>query len=324
MNTPEDPIEGQLRRAPSPTPPPGLRRQLIDTINLGDSSPVSVFDRSLLRRWWPILASASLACATLVVVGLQQNEIRSLHRQLAGLPSAPGRVATPETDADVYAPASVPLADARADLERLRRTVAELKTGVAGLEALRAENERLRAQVRAHGTSADADDIAAMGAAREKAQRIACVNNMKQLGLAARVWATDNSDVLPPDILSMSNEIAAPKVLVCPADTGRQPATGWSTFTLANTSYEFLAPSGSEAEPERVMFRCPIHNNYTLCDGSVQQVSAARAALVSQRNGKTYLDDGPPVTSGASGPQPVIDPRMAERYGLKPAPAPQE
>ena len=40
--------------------------------------------------------------------------------------------------------------------------------------------------------------LPALGAARNKAQEIVCVNNEKQLGLAVRIYAGDNKDQFPP------------------------------------------------------------------------------------------------------------------------------
>jgi len=54
-------------------------------------------------------------------------------------------------------------------------------------------------------------DSAALAKAKEKAQSISCVNNLKQMGLAARLYATDHNDAYPPDILSMKNELITPK-----------------------------------------------------------------------------------------------------------------
>src|SRR6266545_1090954 len=45
--------------------------------------------------------------------------------------------------------------------------------------------------------------LPALAKAKEKAQSINCVNNLKQLGLAALVYSTDHNGVYPPDFLSM-------------------------------------------------------------------------------------------------------------------------
>ena len=39
--------------------------------------------------------------------------------------------------------------------------------------------------------------LPALASAKARAQRIACVNNLKQVGLAFRVWALDHQDRFP-------------------------------------------------------------------------------------------------------------------------------
>ncbi|MEI2724523.1 MAG: hypothetical protein V9H26_13600 [Verrucomicrobiota bacterium] len=120
---------------------------------------------------------------------------------------------------------------------------------------------------------------------------ISCINNLKQFGLAVRLWATDNTDVFPPDSLSMSNELNTPKILVCPADTNRVVAKSWDTFSPANCTYEYLTPSATNAEIEltRVVSRCPIHGHIGLCDGSVQGEVAKKTSRLAQGAGRETL-----------------------------------
>lgn len=81
------------------------------------------------------------------------------------------------------------------------------------------------------------------------AQRINCVNNLKQIGLGFRTFALDNQDCYPmqtpvtnggtlelaafgPAYLHfqvMSNELTTPKLLACPEDKKRTAATNWVT-----------------------------------------------------------------------------------------------
>jgi prepilin-type N-terminal cleavage/methylation domain-containing protein len=93
-----------------------------------------------------------------------------------------------------------------------------------------------------------------------KARRIACVNNLKQIGLAFRVWEGDNGGKFPMEISAtnidamklitsgkayilwqmMSNELYTPKILWCPADAKYNFGTNFTTgFSDANISYFF-------------------------------------------------------------------------------------
>jgi prepilin-type N-terminal cleavage/methylation domain-containing protein len=108
--------------------------------------------------------------------------------------------------------------------------------------------------------------LPALAKAKAKAQKIACTNNLKQVGLSYRIWANDNGDVFPMSVstnqggsselrrnagtvadttfynfLVMSNELSTPKVLICPSDNGRTIATNWiqialSSYTGANSA----------------------------------------------------------------------------------------
>lgn len=95
-------------------------------------------------------------------------------------------------------------------------------------------------------------------AASGHAKSMNCVNNLKQVGLAFRLWAGDNGDNFPMQLsvsnggtmelatgnnawinfMAMSNELATPKVLYCLADKGRVPATSFQAdFNNKNVSY---------------------------------------------------------------------------------------
>lgn len=95
---------------------------------------------------------------------------------------------------------------------------------------------------------------------RTKPLRIMCVNNLKQLNLAFRIWPLDGADDFPPmvstnkggsrewigsqDIFrhfqAASNEIGSignPKILVCPADKDRAAAPDMASLKNNNLSY---------------------------------------------------------------------------------------
>src|ERR1700691_2954979 len=39
--------------------------------------------------------------------------------------------------------------------------------------------------------------LPALARAKQKAQRVSCINNMKQIGIAYRIWSNDNGDRFP-------------------------------------------------------------------------------------------------------------------------------
>ena len=123
--------------------------------------------------------------------------------------------------------------------------------------------------------------------ARAKAESLACVNNLKQIGLAARIYANDQGDVFPASFVAMSNVLSTPKLLICPGDKARVAAKNWQEFGPANVSYEFLNPGGSETNPYVLLTRCPVHGNVGLSDGSVWQgVGLGRSFTIAVKDGK--------------------------------------
>ena len=108
--------------------------------------------------------------------------------------------------------------------------------------------------------------LPALAQAKKKAQRINCVNNLKQVGLAFRIWEGDNGDQFPMTVPGsgggaaplqandmggasacvglptctwgffnvMSNELNTPKILICPSDgASRIAATIFTKIFIA-------------------------------------------------------------------------------------------
>ena len=120
--------------------------------------------------------------------------------------------------------------------------------------------------------------LPALAKAKSKAQSIACVNNLKQIGLAARIYATDNKDAFPPDFLSMKEILLSPNVLICPAapNSGARAALTWENLDSSRTSYEYVTLGLTESTPgleKKVLFRCRIHGHECMADGRVVQKS---------------------------------------------------
>lgn len=98
-------------------------------------------------------------------------------------------------------------------------------------------------------------------------RRSKCINNLKNVGLAFRIFATDNGDQFPFEISStiggsrelhangdpfaafqvLSNELSTPRIVICPNDTRRE-ATNWTNFSNQNVSY-FLNTNAVESNP---------------------------------------------------------------------------
>ena len=109
--------------------------------------------------------------------------------------------------------------------------------------------------------------LPALAKAKAKAQKIACTNNLKQVGLSFRIFANDNGDQFPMNISTnqggssemksaagqpvpnnfyhlyvMSNELSTPKVINCPSDNYITPASG-TAHTIATNWLHILNPT---------------------------------------------------------------------------------
>ena len=116
--------------------------------------------------------------------------------------------------------------------------------------------------------------LPALSAAKRKAQSISSVNNLKQIGLAMRIFSGDNGDRLPKSFAEMTNELGTEKITY-------DPATG--------LRYTYLGGglSADQLQPDSVVCysaldehgRCAV----LYLDGSVQTITAQKFAELSQR-----------------------------------------
>ena len=123
--------------------------------------------------------------------------------------------------------------------------------------------------------------LPALAKAKQRAQRISCVNNLKQVGIAYRVWSNDNGDRFPmqqnkdmggvrdyynspggaaSNYCTMHVELGeSPKVVVCSADIDHNYSTNFlmpsnnvrliGTTTNGNISY-FVGINAQETMPQ--------------------------------------------------------------------------
>ncbi|HUB88080.1 MAG TPA: prepilin-type N-terminal cleavage/methylation domain-containing protein [Verrucomicrobiae bacterium] len=132
--------------------------------------------------------------------------------------------------------------------------------------------------------------LPALAAAKRKAQRINCVSNIKQIGLAFKVWEGDFGDKFPQAVSStagggkefvvsqlnagatvapwgnassinsffmvMSNQVVNPAILYCPADSTFTAAQTWNltnnSATTGNVSY-FVGGDALDTLPQSIL-----------------------------------------------------------------------
>ena len=130
--------------------------------------------------------------------------------------------------------------------------------------------------------------LPALAAAKRKAQRISCVNNIHQIGLAFKTWEGDNNDQYPmavpvasggakEDCWSfaekavavpntgmtnafncMSNQLSTAKVLYCPSDSQRGASNNFvaagANFTGNNSGLSyFVDGDAADAYPQMIL-----------------------------------------------------------------------
>jgi prepilin-type N-terminal cleavage/methylation domain-containing protein/prepilin-type processing-associated H-X9-DG protein len=122
--------------------------------------------------------------------------------------------------------------------------------------------------------------LPALAKAKAKAQRIACTNNLKQVGLAFRIWSGDNNDRMPMSVANadggaagavgvartgvwtvgqptpaiqgvwgmfivMSNELNTPKILSCPSEGGQSHNASAAALVQATVFAPVAAGGGT-------------------------------------------------------------------------------
>ena len=114
---------------------------------------------------------------------------------------------------------------------------------------------------------------------KTRARRIMCFNNLKQVGLADRLYAADHDERFPwmvstnfnptntigsreftnssqifRHFLAMSNELNTPKILSCPSDEKRTRGTDFATLSNTNLSYFInIEEANDEVNPNHLL-----------------------------------------------------------------------
>lgn len=164
--------------------------------------------------------------------------------------------------------------------------------------------------------------------AKNRALRIQCLNNLKQIGIAATVWAGDNQGKFPQQISQtnggtmelitgpnvwrhfqvMSNALSTPKFVFCPAesDGNRFMATNFSAFCNSNVSF-FVGMDISESDPQAILSGDRNITNGTPLKNGVLELTREHpggwTSEMHKKAGNTLLADGSVQQLNSPGPQ---------------------
>ena len=133
------------------------------------------------------------------------------------------------------------------------------------------------------------------------APKVNCVNNLKQIGFAFKMWARDHDEKFPfqlstnsagtlelisPDrdgfdsnaflyLKTMQGDegLATPLLLVCPQDKSKKAAASLSNLQPENVTYRFTASPNNGLSGPRILAVCPIDGNILYDDGTVHDKS---------------------------------------------------
>ena len=109
--------------------------------------------------------------------------------------------------------------------------------------------------------------LPALGKAKARANRIKCVSNLKQIGMAYKAYANDNENKFPwfaksSGAAGITNNVAVwqavggelgnAKILRSSCDGGRNDATSFAALGIANISY-WYSPDADELKPSTLL-----------------------------------------------------------------------
>ena len=105
--------------------------------------------------------------------------------------------------------------------------------------------------------------------------RIKCISNLKQIGLAFRIWANDHGEKFPVQLEAsgtnggtmefnltgevwrhfqiLSNELNSPRILACNADQSRSRTMDWHQFTNNFHLSYFVGLDADETNPQTIL-----------------------------------------------------------------------
>src|SRR5688500_17634973 len=112
--------------------------------------------------------------------------------------------------------------------------------------------------------------LPALARSKAKGKRIACVNNLKQISLAMRMWADDHQDKYPwnynveqggssdssdwtDHFRLASNELSTASILLCPADKKKKAAPNWDRVSGDEHVSYFVGVNVRDENPQTIL-----------------------------------------------------------------------
>lgn len=115
--------------------------------------------------------------------------------------------------------------------------------------------------------------LPALAKAKESAQRAQCMNNMKQLAIAAFLYSEEQEEPAFPEAFSdMFEFLDTPSVFVCPSDDSVEVAPDWESFDPDKHSSYTLITDLDWDQPlsEQPLITCKVNDLVAYGDGSVR------------------------------------------------------
>src|SRR6266496_2674690 len=161
--------------------------------------------------------------------------------------------------------------------------------------------------------------LPALAKTKAKANRISCLNNLKQIGAASHIFANEHGDKFPVEVSTnqggsleynrlvpgvaglfvysfrnfqvMSNELVTPKLLVCRSDN-RTAATNFAAFRDVNLSY-FTGLNADPGKPNSVLAGdWNLTNSVTRPASTVTEFNFSWTKQVHEERGNVLFADG--------------------------------
>ncbi len=150
--------------------------------------------------------------------------------------------------------------------------------------------------------------LPALGAAREKAHRAACLNNLKQIGLGIAMYADGYNGRMPQDLASgptlagsfnlLSNVITSAKIFTCPSDSAAKMQASYPLTNSASSmaiSYSYSVGLVWEDQPDSIIAMDRMGKSVTAAGytkGAKWSTSVSPTAPHKDAGGHVLFNDG--------------------------------